>query len=270
MLRILLSLILLGSAALAQAEIRTEEVVYSSGDVDMKGYIAWDASVEGRRPGILVVHEWWGQNEYPRRRARDLAALGYTAMALDMYGNGKNTGHPEEAGAFSKAVADNMESARARFEAALDLLKQHPTVNPGQTGAIGYCFGGGVVLHMARMGLDLDVVASFHGSLPLAIAPGVEKMTTRVAVYNGEADKFIPAEAIEAFKAEMEKAQAHYDFIQLPGALHGFSNPDATAKGEEFGLPLRYDELADQVSWGHMRMVFRDVFGDQARNTGTD
>lgn len=246
---------------MSQADIRTEEVIYTDGDTEMKGYIAWDGAVEGQRPGILVVHEWWGQNDYPRRRARELAELGYTAMAVDMYGGGKTAANPDEAGQLMTAVIEDMGAGRARFQAALDMIKGHATVDPDKTGAIGYCFGGGVVLHMARMGLDLDVVASFHGSLPLAIAPGVDKMTTRVAAYNGEADSFIPPEDIEAFKAEMAKVAAHCDFIQLPGALHGFSNPMASTNGEKYGLPLRYDELADQVSWSHMRMVFREVFG---------
>jgi dienelactone hydrolase len=246
---------------MSQADIRTEEVTYSADGVELKGYVAWDGAIEGRRPGILVVHEWWGQNDYPRRRARELAELGFTGMAVDMYGGGKVAANPDEAGELMTAVIENMDAGRARFEAALELIRGHASVNPEQTGAIGYCFGGGVVLHMARMGMDLDVVASFHGSLPLAIAPGVDRMDARVAVYNGEADSFIPAEDISAFRAEMEKAHAHYDFVQLPGALHGFSNPIATTNGEKYGLPLRYDALADQVSWGHMQMVFREVFG---------
>lgn len=247
---------------MSQAEIRTEEVTYSGGGVEMKGLLAWDDSIKGKRPGILVVHEWWGHNEYPRKRAKMLAELGYTALALDLYGDGKTADHPDSATAFMNAVLKDMEAGRARFEAAHEVLKGHATVDPGKTGAIGYCFGGGVVLHMARMGSDLKAVASFHGSLPLASAPGVEQMHTRVVAYNGEADPFIPTEAIEAFKAEMEKAGAHYDFIQLPGAVHGFSNPAATANGEKFGLPLRYSPLADEASWAHMQLVFEQAFSD--------
>jgi len=160
------------------------------------------------------------------------------------------------------AVIENMDVARARFEAAHQILKNHPTVNAEKTAAIGYCFGGGVVLHMARMGADLKAVASFHGSLGLAKAPGVEKMHTRVAVYNGEADVWSTAEAIAAFKAEMESADAHYDLIQFPGAIHGFSNPAATINGEKFDLPLKYSKLADESSWAHMQLVFQEVFSD--------
>jgi len=255
------ALLMIAGIGTSAAEVRTEEISYSADGVDLKGYLAWDDAKDGRRPGILVVHEWWGQNDYPRSRARQLAELGYTALALDMYGEGKVAVHPGEAMEFMNVVIQNMESGRARFQAALDLLKQNATVDPDRIGAIGYCFGGGVVLHMARMGLDLDVVASFHGSLPLAIAPGVDRMTTVVAAYNGEADPLVPADAVAAFRAEMEKAGAHYYLVQLPGALHGFSNPGATEAGAQFELPLRYDEMADRVSWAHMRMVFREVFG---------
>lgn len=246
---------------MSAANIRSEDVAYSSGETEMRGYLAWDDSIEGSRPGILVVHEWWGLNDFARRRADALAALGYTAMAVDMYGGGQTADNPDQAGALMNAVIEDMATGRARFKAALDALQGHATVNAGQIGAIGYCFGGGVVLHMARVGMDLGVVVSFHGSLPLAITPGVDQMAARVVAYNGEADPFVPAEDIAQFQEEMASAGAHCDFIQLPGAEHAFTNPEATAKGEKYGIPLKYDELADQVSWGHMQMVFREVFG---------
>lgn len=262
MFRLAFLAMIAGYTTMAEADIRTEEVTYSGGGVEMRGLLAWDDSIEGERPGILVVHEWWGHNDYPRKRAKMLAELGYTAMALDMYGEGKTADHPDNAGAFMTEVIENMEDGRARFEAAHELLKNHPTVDAAKTGAIGYCFGGGVVLHMARMGVGLKAVASFHGSLGLAAAPGPEKMTSRVAAYNGEADPFVPQEAIDAFRAEMESAGAHYDFIQLPGAIHGFSNPAATVNGEKFGLPLKYSPLADEASWAHMQLVFQEAFAD--------
>jgi dienelactone hydrolase len=260
--RLILAAILMGVTAMAMAEIRTEEVTYSGGGVEMKGFLAWDDSVEGQRPGILVVHEWWGHNEYPRTRAKMLAELGYTALALDMYGDGKTADHPKDAGSFMTEVIENMESGRSRFEAAHDLLKAHETVDAASTAAIGYCFGGGVVLHMARSGSDLKAVASFHGSLGLANVQGTDQVNTRIAVYNGEADQWTSPEAITAFKTEMESAGAQYDFIQLPGAIHGFSNPGATANGERFGIPLKYNKLADDASWAHMQLVFKEAFAD--------
>jgi dienelactone hydrolase len=262
MLRIILLTILTGGVNLAMAEIQTEEVSYSGGGVEMRGYLAWDPAIEGQRPGVIVVHEWWGHNAYPRKRAEMLAELGYTALAVDMYGDQRVADHPDSAGAFMTEVLKNMEAGRARFEAGLELLKAHPTVNPEKTAAVGYCFGGGVVLHMARMGADLDAVASFHGSLGMANAPGVEKMAARVVAYNGEADPFVSAEQIQGFVDEMEGAGADYQFVQLPGAVHGFSNPAATSNGEKFGLPLKYNALADEASWAHMQLLFQDVFKD--------
>jgi dienelactone hydrolase len=252
------------NVSLAMAEINTQEIEYSADGINMKGYLAWDSGVTGQRPGVLVVHEWWGCTSYVRKRADMLAELGYTAMAVDLYGDGKTAEHPQDAQKFMTAVLDNLAGGRKRFNAALDQLKAHPSVNPGKTAAIGYCFGGGVVLHMARYGADLGAVASFHGSLPLAIAPEAAgtKIRARVVAYNGEDDTFVPAEAIAAFKQEMEQAGADYQFINYPAAVHGFSNPAATANGEKFKLPLQYNALADQSSWAHMRLLFESVFRD--------
>jgi dienelactone hydrolase len=159
--------------AMETSDIQIEELTYSCGDTSLKGMIAWDAARQGPRPGVLVVHEWWGHNDYPRKRARMLAELGYTAMALDMYGDGRTAANPDEAGELMNAVIEDMETGRARFEAAHQVLKDHATVDASRTAAIGYCFGGGVVLHMARVGSSLKAVASFHGALPLASVAGV-------------------------------------------------------------------------------------------------
>ena len=265
MIRLILILSMTLYAGMTMAEIKTQEITYSADGVTMKGHLAWDASIEGQRPGVLVVHEWWGSNEYVGKRARMLAELGYTAMAVDMYGEGKTADHPQDAQKFMTEVLNNLPGARLRFNAALDRLRAHPTVNPEKIAAIGYCFGGGVVLHMARYGADLDAVASFHGSLPLGVAPEAAgtKIKARVVAYNGEDDTFVPAEAIKAFKEEMEKAGADYQFINYPGAIHGFSNPGATANGEKYNLPLKYNALADQSSWDHMRLLFESVFRDK-------
>lgn len=262
MKRFLLTIILISGASVAMAEIQTREITYSGGGAEMKGFLAWDDSIEGERPGILVVHEWWGHNDYPRMRARMLAELGYTALSLDMYGEGQTADHPKDANTFMSAVTQNMDAGRERFNAALELLKNHETVNAEKTGAIGYCFGGGVVLHMARMGADLDIVASFHGSLGLAKAPGPDTINTRVLAYNGAADPLVSADAISAFKAEMESVGADYDFIQFEGAIHGFTNPAATENGEKFNLPLKYDVMADKASWAHLQTELEAAFKD--------
>lgn len=240
--------------------IHTEEISYSGDGIEMKGYIAWDSNKDGPRPGVLVVHEWWGCNEYSQRRARMLAEAGYIGMAVDLYGDGRTAANPDEAGDLMTARIDDMEGTRARFMAALDALKAHPGVDGSRTGAIGYCFGGGVVTHMARMGAALNVTGSFHGAVGLAAVDGPDQIDCRIMVYNGEADVLIDDDQISGFKAEMAKTGAHYEFIQLPGALHGFSNPMATTNGQKYGLPLAYNALADESSWAHLLLTFEDVF----------
>jgi dienelactone hydrolase len=204
----------------------------------MKGYIAWDNAITGKRPGILVVHEWWGHNDYARKRANMLAEQGYTALAVDMYGDGKTASHPDDAGKFAGEVRKNMDVAEARFNAAMEILASNETVNPDQISAIGYCFGGGVVLAMARRGADLDLVASFHGSV--ATDKPVEKgqVKARLAVFNGAADPMVTAAQVEAFKTEMDNAGVEYLVVSYPDALHAFTNPEADAYAKKFGLPL--------------------------------
>jgi dienelactone hydrolase len=244
------------------ANIQSREITYQSGGVDLQGYVAWNADQAGPRPGVLVVHEWWGNNDYARRRADMLAELGYTGMAVDMYGGAKTADSPEEAGGLMNDLLSDLGVVRARFNAALEVLKQHEATDPARLAAIGYCMGGGIVLHMARYGADLAAVASFHGALPLGVAPQGEggEVTARVAVYHGEDDQFFSEEEVDAFKAEMRRTGADCLFVTLPGALHGFTNPQATANGEKYGIPLRYSELADSASWDHMRLVLESAF----------
>lgn len=244
------------------ANIQSQEINYSAAGVDMNGYIAWDDDIEGPRPGVLVVHEWWGNNDYARQRADMLAGLGYTGMAVDMYGEGKTADNPDEAGALMNELLGNLSTVRERFNAALEQLRAHAKSDAAKTAAIGYCMGGGIVLHMARYGADLAAVASFHGALPLAIAPEGEGggVTARIAVYHGEDDVFFTDEEVQAFKNEMRKTGADCLFTTMPGALHGFTNPLATSNGEKYGIPLSYSELADSASWDHMQLVLRSAF----------
>jgi dienelactone hydrolase len=246
----------------AGPSIQTEEVEYSDGETTMKGYLAWDANQSGPRPGVLVVHEWWGHNDYARRRARELAELGYTALAVDMYGDGKVAEHPDDAGTFAMEVMQNLPAARARFDAAHELLDAHPTTDPAKTAAIGYCFGGGVVLAMGRAGADLDAVVSFHGSLPGEAIENPEAVKAKFLVLHGAADSFATPEQVEAFKKSMDDAGVDYRFVAYEGAKHSFTSPDADAYAEKFGLPLAYDAAADEQSWQAMQDLFAEVFGD--------
>lgn len=231
------------------AEVQGKAVEYKSGDTVLKGYLAWDDANTKQHPGILVVHEWWGHNDYSRKRAEMLAALGYTALALDMYGDGKQANHPKDAGSFAAAVRKNMVVAEARFNAVLDLLKQQPNVDGKNIAAIGYCFGGGLLLELARRGLDIDAVAIFHGSLGTQSPAKPGAVKARIAVFNGAADPMAKSEMVIAFKQEMDKAGVDYLFVDYPGAMHAFTKPAADEYGTKFGLPLKYNAEADTDSW---------------------
>ncbi len=254
-------LVLLTAILSASAEVRHEEVTYSANGVTMKGYLAYDDAIKGKRPGVLVVHEWWGHNEYTRQRARMLAALGYTALAVDMYGDGKQAAHPDDAGKFAGAVMQNMEGAKARFVAAMELLKKHKTTDATRIAAIGYCFGGGVVLQMARQGLDLKGVVSFHGSYATQTPAQAGKVKAKILVCHGADDQFTTAEQIEAFKKEMTDAKVDFQFISYEGAQHAFTNPEADEYAKKFSLPLGYNKMADEKSWADMQQFFKKIFG---------
>ena len=243
----------------AWAEVQGTEVSYQAGDTTLRGYIATNPSLKGPRPGILVVHEWWGHNDYARKRARMLAELGYTALAVDMYGDGKQAAHPEDAGKFAGEVRKNAAAAKARFLAAMKLLQSQPGVQADKIAAIGYCFGGSVVLEMARRGVDLVGVASFHGSLGTPEAAQKGGVKAKVLVMNGDADPFVKAEEIAAFKQEMQAAGVDFEFIGYPGAKHSFTNPEADSFGQKFKLPLAYNADADRESWQKMQDFFQKI-----------
>lgn len=255
---ILLSSVFLSQ--LAEAAIVGETVNYQAGDTKLVGYIAYDDAIKTPHPGVLIVHEWWGHNEYARKRARMLAELGYTALAVDMYGDGKTAAHPKEAGEFAKQATQDPAVTRARFLAANEILANHKSVAKDKIGAIGYCFGGGVVLNMARSGVDLKGVVSFHGSLAPVEAAKSGAVKAQVLVYNGADDQFTPGEQIEAFKKEMTDAKVKFEFVNLPGAIHSFSNPEADELGKKFNMPIAYNASADKTSWDGMQTFFKDVF----------
>jgi dienelactone hydrolase len=244
----------------ANAAVKHEEVTYTANDVTMKGYLAYDDAIKGKRPGVLVVHEWWGHNEYARKRADMLAELGYVALAVDMYGDGKQAAHPDDAGKFAGTVMQNVEGAKARFMAAMDLLKKNPNTDPARIAAIGYCFGGGVVLHMARFGVDLKGVVSFHGSLGTQTPAQAGKVKAKVLVCNGADDGFINQEQIDGFKKEMTDAKVDFQFISYPGAKHSFTNPDADNYAKQFNMAIAYNAAADKKSWAEMQAFFKKVF----------
>lgn len=236
-----------------------DEVSYSTDSTTMNGYIAYDTSYQDKRPGILVVHEWWGHNDYVRMRADSLAQMGYVAIAVDMYGDGKQASHPEEAGQFVNTVISNLDEAQARFDAAIEVLKQNPYVDAEKIGAIGYCFGGSVVLSMANAGYDLDAVAAFHAGVQLPFPPS-EDIKAKVLVANGAADPFVPEESVKAYKEAMDKVGADYQYIAYENVQHSFTNPMADSLGQKFELPTAYNAEADKDSWSKMQSMFNEAF----------
>lgn len=259
-----LAVLLLGVSS-AAAEVTTQDIRYRVGDEEFIGYLAYDDAVEGKRPGVLVVHEWWGLDEYARKRAEMLAAEGYTAFALDMYGSGKTADHPEDAQAFTEEVFSDLTEAEKRFDAAKDVLQQHETVDADRVAAIGYCFGGGVVLHMARTGADLDGVVSFHGLLARKTEAKPGEVKAEVLVFTGEADPFVPAEQVENFVTEMQNVNVKYQVVGYPEVRHSFTNPDADAVGQRFDMPLSYDREADADSWKQTMAFLDRLFADAPR-----
>lgn len=259
-MKLVLLLISFLFSPLLQAAMHEENVEYRAGDTVMKGYLAWDDAKGAKQPGVLVVHEWWGLNEYARKRARMLADLGYTALAVDMYGGGKYSEHGKDAAAFMNSVTARAGLAQQRFEAARELLASRSNVDAAKIAAIGYCFGGSTVLNMARQGVDLAAVVSFHGNLSTQTPAQPGKVKARVLVLNGAADGFVTAESIIAFKQEMDKAGADYRFVNYPGVIHGFTNPDADRLGKANDLAVAYDAEADRQSWAAMRELFSEVF----------
>jgi dienelactone hydrolase len=261
---IVVAVLLLMSAflvpAAVEAKIEGKTVTYRTDGVVMKGYLAYDTDIRGARPGVLVVHEWWGLNNYARKRARMLAEMGYTALAVDMYGAGKQAMHPDDAAKFSSELMKNFDTAKARFMAALEFLKKQKTVDPGRIAAIGYCFGGGIVLNMARQGVDLKGVASFHGDLAAVKPAKPGEIKAKILVLHGAEDQFTTPEQLEAFRQEMKAAGADYRLIVYPGAMHSFTNPDADTYAKKFKIPLGYNAQADRESWAELAMFLANLF----------
>jgi dienelactone hydrolase len=239
--------------------IKEEKIVYTADSVSMNGFIAYDSSITAKMPVVLVVHEWWGQNDYARNRAKQLAALGYIAMAVDMYGNGATADNPDAAGKMATPFYVNPQMAKTRFDAALAKIKTYPQADTSKVAAIGYCFGGSVVLNMARMGDNLEGVVSFHGNL-VGTPADKSLLKSKILVCHGADDQFVPETEVAIFKKQMDSIGAAYTFKSYAGATHAFTNPDATAMGAKFQLPIAYNAAADSASWKDMKAFFGELF----------
>jgi dienelactone hydrolase len=235
----------------------TQAVEYRHGDAVLEGYLAYDDAVEGKRPGILVVHEWKGLNDYAKSRAGQLAAMGYTAFAADMYGKGILAKDHAEAGKLAGVYLNDRNLMRERARAAYEVLKQNEQVDPSRIAAIGYCFGGATVLEMARAGMGLRGVASFHGALKTPSPAGPGGVRARVLVFNGAEDTFISPEDIAAFKKEMTESGADWNFVEMEGAVHSFTVPSA---GSDKSTGVAYHPEADRKSWAMLEDFLKEIF----------
>jgi len=247
----------LALAAAAAGELRTEAVKYRHGDVELEGYLAYDDSFTGKRAGVLVIHEWWGLNDYVRGRANQLAGLGYVAFAADMYGGGVTARTAEEAAEMSGKYNRDRALMRARARAGLAVLTEHPLVDRGRVAAMGYCFGGGAVLELARDGAPLRGVVSFHGSLSTPSPGDAANIKGAVLVLHGALDPFVTDKDIAAFKDEMTKGRVDWQLVMYGGAVHSFTNP---ASGGDPSRGVAYDERADRRSWEAMEAFFEEIF----------
>ena len=237
-----------------------QEIEYYCNGVLHKGYFARDRDSDDSLPGVMVIHEWWGVNEYVKSRVNMLAENGYCALAIDMYGNGQQAENPDQAGEMMNSVLEDMETGTARLKAGYDTLISLDGVNPKQTAAIGYCFGGAMALHMARIGMPLNAVASFHGALGSFHRPVPGEIKAEVLVCHGGDDAMVTMDDVSDFKKEMDTAEVDYQVIVHAGAQHGFTSKEATINGEKYGIPVGYNAKADAESWSAMMKLFDKCF----------
>jgi dienelactone hydrolase len=244
------------------SQIRGNEISYQASDsIMLNGYISRNTAKTGKRPGIIVVHEWWGHDEFARQKADQLAEMGYVALAVDMYGNGKQAEHPEEAMAFSSHVMKNFDTAKKRFLAAMETLKADENVDTEKISAIGFCFGGSVALAMANSGADLDGVAVFHSGLGLPVMPNKD-LKAKLLIQNGAEDMMITDEQEKTYKSQLDSINADYEYIAYKDVMHSFTNKKADSLGKKFGLPLAYDKEATEKSWEKMTLFFKDLYSE--------
>lgn len=240
-------------------DIRTETLHYEAGGASLASHLVWDGSQPGPRPGIVLFGEWWGLNDYLKRRAGQLAGLGYVALAADVYGGARVAPDATEAGSLMNGLFADMPATGERIKAAIAALAARPECDASRMGAMGYCLGGALSLHAARLGLDLRGVVSFHGSLGKTHPAQPGEFKAKVLVCNGEDDGFVSAEEQSGFREEMKALGVDMRFRSYPGAKHGFTNPEATEKGRKSSLPLEYNEAADRQSWQDMQAFWAEV-----------
>ncbi len=239
--------------------IKEEAVTYSDNGVILKGMVAYDSNLKGKRPVIIIIPEWWGLNDYIKMRARKLAELGYVAMAADVFGDGKLANDPKEAQSFTMPFYQDPHLAKSRVDAAIKKIKEFTQADPANVAAIGYCFGGFVVLNSAKLGADLKGVVSFHGGLTGAPV-NKDLLKAKVLVCQGGSDKFVSMDDYNSLKHKLDSIGADNTFRVYANATHAFTNPDATKIGKQFNMPIEYNAMADEDSWNDMKAFLTRIF----------
>ncbi|HEX3935197.1 MAG TPA: dienelactone hydrolase family protein [Puia sp.] len=242
------------------AVLKEETVTVKSDGANLNCYVVYNDAIKGKRPAVLVLPEWWGINDYPRMRARMLAQLGYVGMAVDMYGDGKVAETPDSAQAYATPFYMHPDRAKTRIDSAIAKIRSYDVVDSANIGAIGYCFGGGVLLNTARLGDDLKGLVSFHGTL-IGTPARKDLLRTKILVCHGNADQFVSPKDVATFKKQMDSIGAAYTFIGYDSATHAFTNPASTANGQKFHMPIAYNAKADTASWAAMKDFFATLFG---------
>ncbi|MCZ2085838.1 MAG: dienelactone hydrolase family protein [Flavobacteriales bacterium] len=248
----------LNSIKTTSGKLTTEELSYDIDGTTHKSFVAYEGDADQVKPVVMVLPEWWGVTEYTKNRAKELAELGYFAMVVDYYGDGKTVDNPEEATKLSGDFYKVPINAKLMFDKAKAQLLKYPNANYDKIAVIGYCFGGAQALNMARLEDELVGVVSFHGNLMTGLKP--KNNAVKILVCNGAADTYVPAEEIAAFKKQMDSAKIDYKFIDYPNALHSFTNPEATAMGKKFNMKVAYNKEADVKSWNDMKTFLAEIF----------
>lgn len=242
----------------SNSKIKEEIVTYSVGNKNLKGFLAYDENLKGKRPAVLVVHEWWGLTDYTKMRARKLAELGYIALAVDMFGDGKIAANPTEAQTFTSAFYADPQLSKTLLDAAVIKIKEYKQTDATKIFAIGYCFGGSVVLNSAKQGADLKAVVSFHGGLK-GVPADKNLLKAKILVCHGGNDKFVSENDVNTFKHQLDSIGADYKLIVYPNATHAFTNPTSTETGKKFNMPIEYNEKADIDSWNDMKQFLKSI-----------
>ncbi|MBU8882847.1 dienelactone hydrolase family protein [Kaistella sp. DKR-2] len=238
--------------------VKTEEVTYNINGKNYKSFVAYKDDSDQPKPVVMVIPEWWGLTDYAKGRAKQLADLGYFALAVDFYGEGKTVDNPTDAGKLAEPFYKIPVNAKTVFDGAKAQILKYPNADYGKIAVIGYCFGGAQALNMARQESDLKGVVSFHGNLMTGIKPKNNKV--KILVCNGAEDSFVPEEEIAAFKKQMDSAKVSYTFNNYPNSVHSFTNPASTEMGKKFKMPIAYNKEADEKSWNDMKAFFAEIF----------